>query len=188
MAGEVVLPSLPVVGDATVEKTKLSFQERYKEGVDANFSIKGDNGSIANVSANQELTLGLGAARMGANAWMQSGADEGKYKNVREPFMKIMQAGKVAAIASLNAPLIKFYESQMINFDKGAATAKGLNLNSDNTSNRATFNRAMAKKATNGDLVNTTKQQLAPTFGSSKLQAVGYSQAQQQRTGATQRR
>jgi hypothetical protein len=177
--------TIPVVGKATLDHTRSSFLQRYSSGVNANFSIARTNGSVGAVSSNPELTLALGAARMGANAWMQSGGDRTKYDATREAFMKIMQAGKIAAAASLNTPLMDFYTAQMVNFDKGAATASGYQLNSVSARNTQIVNKALAENATNGDLVNTKNEQLSPSLGSNTLQGVGYGAAQQQRRTTT---
>lgn len=177
--------SIPVIGAYTVDMTKNSYHQQHSASVNANFSIKGDNGSIGSVSSNPELTIALGGARMGAKAWMLAGGDVEKYNNTRAAYMSIMKAGKAAAALSLNTPLMAFYSAQMVNFDKGAATAKGFGLNEATDSNLATANRAIAKKATNGDLVNSKNEQLSPSLGSGTLQGKGYAQAQQERRVAT---
>jgi hypothetical protein len=181
-----VTTTLPIVGDEQVRGVKATLLDTHRASVDANFSVRQTNGSITNVSTDLDTTLALGAAQRGAMAWMQSGGDVNKYNEIRNQYMNEMRVLKAAASGTLNPAARAIFDSQTRNFDRGAATARGLNLNSNSWSNFQTANRALATKAANGNLFNTSNQSLTPAFGGGRLQGVGYAEAQQQRQNSRQ--
>jgi hypothetical protein len=174
---------IPVVGDEQVRGLRSTLLDYHRSSVDANFSVKNARGITA-VSSDAETTMALGAAQQGALAWMQSGGDVEKYNQIRGDYMNQMKGLKVVASGTLNPAARAVLDSQTKNFDRGAATAKGLGLNNASLSNFNTANRALATKATNGNLFNSTNQALSPSFGGGTLQAKGYADAQRQRNSA----
>jgi hypothetical protein len=172
---------IPVVGDEQLRSLRRELYNQHKGSVDANFSVRQPNGSIGAVSATDaETTLALGAAQQGALAWMQSGGDRNAYNQIRSDYMNKMAGLKVVASGTLNPAARAVLDAQTRNFDRGAATAQGLGLNSASLANFNTANRAIATKASQNNFFNSSNQQFTPTGGT--LQAVGYSEAQQNRT------
>jgi hypothetical protein len=171
---------IPVVGDEQVRGLRSTLLDQHRSSVDANFSVRTPRGVTA-VSSDAETTMALGAAQQGALAWMQSGGDVNKYNQLRGEYMNGMKALKAVASGTLNPAARAILDSQTRNFDRGAATARGLNLNSPSLSNFNAANRALVTKATNGNLFNSTNQALTPSFGNGTLQAKGYAEAQRQR-------
>ncbi len=179
---------LPVVGDEQTRGLKKELFNLHKPSVDANFSIRSANGSIAAVSSDAETTLALGAAQQGALAWMQAGGDKDKYNQIRSEYMNKMKVLKTVASGSLNPAARAVLDAQTRNFDRGAATAQGLGLNSASLKNFNTANNAIVTKATNGYFFNSKNEQFTPSSGTGTLQGKGYAEAQQQRKTARVRR
>jgi hypothetical protein len=175
---------IPAVGDEQLNGIKRDFYDFHKSSVDANFSVVSANGSVGTASSDGEATLALGAAQQGALAWMQSGGDETKYKQLRENYMNKMKVLKGVASGSLNPAARAVLNAQTRNFDRGAATAQGLGLNSASYSNFSRANNALAKKAGEGYFFNSKNEQFTVSYGNRTLQGKGYSQAQQDRKKA----
>lgn len=172
---------IPVVGDEQLRGLRRELYNQHSSSVDANFSIRQSNGSIGAVSATDaETTMALGAAQQGALAWMQSGGDREKYNQIRSDYMNKMKALKAVASGTLNPAARAALDAQTRNFDRGAATAQGLGLNSASLANFNTANRAIATKASQNYFFNSSNQQFTPTGGT--LQGVGYAEAQRNRT------
>jgi hypothetical protein len=175
---------IPVVGDEQLRGIRRDLYDFHKPSVDANFSVRSANGSIGAVSSDAEATLSIGAAQKGALAWMQSGGDREKYNQIRSEYMNEMKVLKAAASGTLNPAARAVIDAQTRNFDRGAATAQGLGLNSASYSNFNKANAAIAKKSTEGYFFNSKNEQFTPSFGSGTLQGKGYAEAQQQRRKA----
>ena len=181
---------LPVYGQIELNNLKNSLLADNRDRIDEYFSIKKSNGSILNVSSNIELTLALSAAQRGANDWMICNGNEEMYRKVREDYMVYTDLLKARYALSLNPAAIAVIDSQRNNYDRGAATARGMGLNrrytigsnpSNHTDNLPAANRALVVNVMEGFFFNTSNQQLTPFLGSGMLQAKGYAAAQQER-------
>ncbi len=175
---------IPVAGQAQLNWYKGILFDGHRDRVNEGFSTRSANGSIGTVTSNTEATIALGAAQMGAIAWMQSGGDTNKYNEIRSSYVNKLRGAELASALSLNPAAMTLMDAQTRNFDRGAATAKGFNLNAYTTENLATANRALATKLMSGYFMNTSNQDFTPTINGT-LRATGYAQAQQERRAAT---
>jgi hypothetical protein len=167
---------IPVLGKWASDTRAARDAEALGGFVDSRLSIKTQNG-ITPVSSNQETTIALGVAQIGAALWMQAGGDKEKYKQLRDQYMSNANIAQGGAALHLNTNGIAYMQAMKKNFDRGAAVAQGLNLNSLTEANMQTVSRGIVTKAKDGYFFNGKNEQLAVH---PNLQAVGYRQAQQQ--------
>jgi hypothetical protein len=176
---------IPVFGQLQLNHTRNQLREGHQNRIDSSFSIKKPNGSIGAVSSTTDTTLALGAAQLGAMAWMQSGGNRAAYEVIRDDYMRSVNLGTATGALSINTPVMAVFTSQGNNFDRGAATAIGLGLKAYNADNLAIANRALATKIMGGELFNSANEQFTPSIGNNTIQATGYAEAQQQRRATT---
>jgi hypothetical protein len=169
---------IPVLGKWVSDRRLANDFETVKDSVDANFSIRTRNGNT-NVSSNQELTIILGAARIGARLWMDAGGNRARYEQLRDDYFNDMNEAIAAAAIILSPNLIAYIQSLKNNIERGAGLASGLGANSLTARNIQMVDNGLVTKVINGDyLYNTSNQLRGP--GQPGLRAVGYQQAQEE--------
>jgi hypothetical protein len=173
---------IPVLGKWSSDTRAANDFNSLRGLVDSRLSIKTQNG-VTPASSNQETTIALGAAQVGAALWMQAGGDKEKYKTLRDQYMREANILQGAAAISLNTNGMSYMQAMKKNFDRGAAVAQGLKLNSLTEANMQTASRGIVTKAKDGYFFNGKNEQLAVH---PNLQAVGYQQAQQQQQNRNQ--
>jgi hypothetical protein len=163
-----------VLAAAIRERTRLQFGAP----IDASYSIQQTGGRFARASSDNGLMFALGSASLGANAWMRSGGNTELYNAERDRICKSFKAAQWGSVWGDNPDFEAFgyYRAMRQNFDRGAATAQGLGLNSISDENKATLRAGFVTKINNGYFFGTDNRAYTPNFRGLLIDR-GYSQS-----------
>jgi hypothetical protein len=160
---------------AIKDRTRL----QYGNLVDAGYSIQLTGGRFARASSDNNLMFAIGSVSVGALVWMKHGGNREAYEAERARIFRSFTGGQLGSLVGTDFPDLEsfgYFRAMKNNFDRGAATAIGLGLNSSSDENYNTLRRGIVTKINRGEYMGTNNRSYTPNFRG-LLTSTGYNQS-----------